>query len=390
LAVEKLLLSGTPFRTDGKEIPFVSYDGQGYSAADFRYDYPDALEDDVVRWLVFNYEKGSADVAVDGVEQTLSLNSETSDDDAAFALRNVLNASGDYVSSVIQQANKQLLSIREYIPDAAAMAACMDTRHAEHIADVINRVTGQSPAIIVSDDEVATHSVSKFAKSRDPWLVSIKQVSEGTDIKRLMVLCYLTHFATELFFRQLIGRVSRRRNDDDEEAYVFIPADPRLIAFAKNIENAQAVAAKQMEDKIIRESQEPTSPPKRCVAFLGSEHSGSDLVFIGNAAYDPGIAGKIKELASQSGLTNEQAARAWNAIRKLLRAEPDIESAKPLEAQEKMLRQKITRLVKVLAKITGMHWKEIHKLYPRTYQMTVEQLQSKHDDLLRRIREARR
>src|SRR5829696_209430 len=45
----KLLLSGTPFRSDNTAIPWVVYDDDGVSSADFSYSYTQALLDRVCR-----------------------------------------------------------------------------------------------------------------------------------------------------------------------------------------------------------------------------------------------------------------------------------------------------------------------------------------------------
>lgn len=53
-AVRRLLLSGTPFRTDRKPIPFVAYDENRRAIHDYDYDYGKALIDgSVVRPAVF-------------------------------------------------------------------------------------------------------------------------------------------------------------------------------------------------------------------------------------------------------------------------------------------------------------------------------------------------
>jgi len=49
----RLLLSGTPFRSDDSPIPWVSYDADGVSQADFTYGYTDALLDGVCRPIAF-------------------------------------------------------------------------------------------------------------------------------------------------------------------------------------------------------------------------------------------------------------------------------------------------------------------------------------------------
>ena len=49
----RLLLSGTPFRSDNSPIPWVEYDADGFSSADYTYTYTDALIDGVCRPITF-------------------------------------------------------------------------------------------------------------------------------------------------------------------------------------------------------------------------------------------------------------------------------------------------------------------------------------------------
>ena len=50
----RLLLSGTPFRSDNSPIPWVDYDEDGVSRADYGYGYTDALVDGVCRPVTFH------------------------------------------------------------------------------------------------------------------------------------------------------------------------------------------------------------------------------------------------------------------------------------------------------------------------------------------------
>ena len=65
-------------------------------------------------------------------------------------------------------------------------------------------------------------------------------VSEGVDIPRLRVGVYATTVATELFFRQAVGRFVRwQAGRTSQKAYVFIPDDPRLRTHAFRIADAR-------------------------------------------------------------------------------------------------------------------------------------------------------
>ncbi|HCP01716.1 MAG TPA: diguanylate cyclase, partial [Rhodospirillaceae bacterium] len=50
-------------------------------------------------------------------------------------------------------------------------------------------------------------------------------ISEGTDIPRLQVCCYLSRIRTELHYRQVLGRVLRRTGEPDNQAWLFMLAE---------------------------------------------------------------------------------------------------------------------------------------------------------------------
>jgi hypothetical protein len=176
------------------------------------------------------------------------------------------------------------------------------------------------PSILVSDDDMANDSVREFRKSKREWLVSVRQVSEGTDIQRLQVLCYLTNYATEMFFRQVIGRVSRRRFHDDshvsektqqadEGCYVYIPSDPRLIAFAEQIEKIQLGALKSPpEPEGSRGKRDGTE--KQSPIFLGSSHEGQDWTVVPGQSFPSQEAEVIKRIINY-GVSAEVAVRIF-------------------------------------------------------------------------------
>jgi len=58
--LRKLLLTGTPFRSDINRIPFVFYDDNGESRTDYEYNYRNAIEDGVCRPVIFHSMDGFA------------------------------------------------------------------------------------------------------------------------------------------------------------------------------------------------------------------------------------------------------------------------------------------------------------------------------------------
>jgi superfamily II DNA or RNA helicase len=390
LSVEKLLMSGTPWKTDGTPIPFVRYDGNGYALSDYRYDYPNALGDNVVRYLVFDHAKGCIQNDITG--STDHLDSSVSKDDASRLLKRLLDPRGDYVRRQIEDSHRQLCECRRTIPDAAAMAVCVDQKHALEIAAVINEVTGSKPSIIVSDSALENDSVGKFRRSSREWLVSVRKVSEGTDIKRLQVLCYLTNITSELFFRQVIGRVSRVRDIDDFEGYVFLPADPRLIECAQNIENAQVLAIREQSERELREIERGEMQSE--FATYSTTHNGSDKIFIAGAEVPVETALRIRQIAEAAGVNQStvhkilsQPGISFNSSTEPPTAEHVVEHV-TLESRLKNLRRAINRKVGYINKQTGIPYSEIHGAFKRQENMSELELMEKLKILTRKAMNA--
>ncbi len=89
-------------------------------------------------------------------------------------------------------------------------------------------------------------------------------ISEGTDIPRLKVCCHLTRVKTELYFRQVLGRILRSTGVEKNEGFLFIPAEPNLVEYAErvveNIPDANTIAIELMTGGITA-SDEPAQPP---------------------------------------------------------------------------------------------------------------------------------
>ena len=383
LAKEKLLMSGTPWKTCGTPIPFLNYDASGMVVGDFVYDYKAALAEKVIRNLVFDYSRGT--VTNDSTGETLTVASESSEQEVSAALRRLLTPRGDFVREQIRQAHDRLMNIRQTIPDAAAMAACVDQQAAQAIAETIFEVTGCRPAVIVSDTDATTDTVKAFRNSRKEWLVAVRKVSEGTDIKRLQVLCYLTNTTAELFFRQLIGRVSRFRNQGDRQGYVFLPADPRLIEAAQNIEELQRLAKREqedIEDEILERPRDPRLP-LTCGSFT-SAHDGADVLLAGTEIVPSEIAHIVRAAADAHGVTLQQALGIVRMTQAMEHTAPPQEIP-AVSKEEAMgdLRRKCQRAANTLARLAGIEAADVHKRFKRQRDMSEQELRLKLSEIER-------
>jgi len=243
----RLLLSGTPFRSDNTPIPWVTYDGGGVSQSDYAYGYTDALLDGVCRPVTFHPYEGDMEWVSDGRRRSADFAVGLPAAESARRLRTALDPDGDWITQVLRDAHLRLAELRAGAhPDAGALVVAIDKEHAEAIAERLGRVTGERPEVVTSDQADASKRIARFATSATPWLVSVLMVSEGVDIPRLRVGVYATTARTELFFRQVVGRFIRRTPAPRAQmSHVYMPADPRLKQLAGGIEEERNHALMQ-------------------------------------------------------------------------------------------------------------------------------------------------
>jgi superfamily II DNA or RNA helicase len=240
-ASRRLLLTGTPFRSDENPIPFVSYEraGAGFlrSRADSSYGYAEALADGVVRPVIFLAYSGETRWRTSaGEELAARLGEPMTRDAVASAWRTALDPAGQWMPQVLRAADARLQVLRQDgMPDAGGLVIATDQAAARAYGGVLARITGVAPAVVVSDDATASSKIAAFAGSRQRWLVAVRMVSEGVDIPRLAVGVYATSAATPLYFAQAVGRFVRARRPG-ETCSVFLPSVPQLLELAAELE----------------------------------------------------------------------------------------------------------------------------------------------------------
>jgi len=229
-ASKRLALSGTPFRSDTRSIPFVHYHNNEV-VPDIEYGYGDALQDGrVVRPVFFPRFGGNMEwMAPDGAHLAASFDDPLARTQANQRLRAALSLEGEWLPTVLGNANAELIKIREKHPEAGGLVIAMDQAHAWGIADYLRTRHRVNATVAVSEDADASGKITRFASGNAPWIVAVRMVSEGVDIPRLRVGVYATTTTTELFFRQAVGRIVRwSAGRGRQRAYMFMPDDARL------------------------------------------------------------------------------------------------------------------------------------------------------------------
>jgi superfamily II DNA or RNA helicase len=239
-AKRRLALTGTPFRSDANPIPFVTYvpepDGAKRSASDYVYGYGPALQDGVVRPVIFLAYSGEMHWRTRaGDEISATLGTPMTREQIAQAWRTALDPSGEWIQRVLEAADRRLTEVRRGMPDAGGLVIASDHETARAYAALLRKISGERPVVVLSDDPSASKKISAFAASPSRWMVAVRMVSEGVDVPRLAVGVYATSVSTPLFFAQAVGRFVRARKRG-ETASVFVPSVPTLLGFAAELE----------------------------------------------------------------------------------------------------------------------------------------------------------
>jgi superfamily II DNA or RNA helicase len=367
-AVRRLLLSGTPFRTDNHPIPYMRYDAEGRGLADFEYGYADALADmDVCRAVLFPSFEGRMDWVSGEERHSARFEDELSQRLSAERLRTALATNGEWLPTVLREADRKLSEVRQDgHPDAGGLVIAMEQLHARRIADLLLRITGQQPALVISDEPDTSGRIARFASGTERWIVAVRMVSEGVDIPRLRVGVYATNTATELFFRQAVGRFIRWLPGlENQNAYLYIPKDPVLVEFAGRILEEQRHQLEELVERIRREREGVDRDDDGPIYVpIDSQGYADDWIRPGEGPLTMAELLQAEALKRRLGMkdTPENLARLIREIAGKAAPDPVVAQpvSAPLQARKRRLRDACKRLVGVLAAGDGYEAKRIN------------------------------
>ncbi|MFD3941011.1 DEAD/DEAH box helicase [Streptomyces sp. NPDC058618] len=370
-AHRRLSLSGTPFRSDGKPIPFLHYDVTRRVQPDINYDYGMALQDqEVVRPVAFPAMDGEARWRFASEHPVAQKLSEADASTTAAALKTALDPGGQWIPSVLKRAHEELELMRQDKPDCGGLVVATDQASAHAYAEILRQGTGDVVEVAVSDDPAASKVIERFGKGTTRWIVAVQMISEGVDIPRIGVIVYATRTRTEMFFRQVVGRCVRKQGDEDEMcARVFIPSIAPLLRIAAGIERTVDAVLADEESKVRRATSEgdgDSRAPGRTTEVLGSSAAAHAFTISSGDAFEEAELLHARRLGQQAGLP---VGTEPSAIARLLRLsggsarpgetpEPPVQQT--LSESKKELRDLITRKVGRLSRVNRKPHSHIH------------------------------
>ncbi|TOE91464.1 DEAD/DEAH box helicase, partial [Vibrio parahaemolyticus] len=131
---------------------------------------------------------------------------------------------------------KKLAELRSQSPDAGGLVVASSVQHAQNIAKILSQKYSQTVSIVTYRHEEPLAEIERYRRSHTQWIVSVGMISEGTDIPRLQVCCHISSVKTELYFRQVLGRILRVNGSISQQAWLYTFAEQNLIEFSERIE----------------------------------------------------------------------------------------------------------------------------------------------------------
>jgi superfamily II DNA or RNA helicase len=272
-APRRLLLSGTPFRSDATPIPGVRYDADGLAVPDVSYTYAEAVAEGICRPVAFVTFDGTLSWRSGGDVIESSFETALSAREAARRYRTAIStALPDGLARILREADAKLRALRAAGQrDAGGLVVAADGAHARQIAKLLREATGRAPVVVLHTEARAARKLADFRGSREPWIVAVNMVSEGVDIPRLRVGVYATAAKTPLIFRQIVGRFVRTLpGRPPEPSWVYLPADPVLRHHAAEVESElrHALREREPQDDLEEPPQRRAGEPSPALEFV--------------------------------------------------------------------------------------------------------------------------
>ncbi|WP_283129803.1 DEAD/DEAH box helicase [Enterovibrio norvegicus] len=278
-----LALTGTPWRTDALPISLGRYlSPDAGVSCDYVYGLDKAISDKVCR--------APKIVLIDNDKIELQMESKT---EVFTSIESYLSEGRGKYGNLIQDENcidyvlglavRKLNMLRMRKPNAGGLIVAASVSHAMTVYRILRDSHNKPARVVTYRHDKSNEIIDTFRNSSEEWIISVGMISEGTDIPRLQVCCHLTTVKTEMYFRQVLGRIMRIENNDDEEAWMYTFAEPNLTAYAQRLQTEvphYALISKEKKEEDVsacafaiseRETVEKHTISIECLKFLKNE-----------------------------------------------------------------------------------------------------------------------
>ncbi|KMT66778.1 DEAD/DEAH box helicase [Catenovulum maritimum] len=230
-----LALTGTPWRSDAAPIVLSNYSHPiNKISCDYVYGLSEAITDDVCRVpQIVAIDNNNISVVNDKETKTFT-SFKCLLSQSVIPYQEIIEDEA-VIKYVISSAHKKLSKISRVNPDAAGLIVASSVEHASQISSLMKTRFNEDSVVVTYRESEPTGIIQRFRHSQAKWIISVGMISEGTNIPRLQVCCHLTNIKTEMHFRQILGRILRVTGSKNQEAILYMPAEPKLLEYAYRV-----------------------------------------------------------------------------------------------------------------------------------------------------------
>ena len=264
-----LALTGTPWRSDAAPIVLSNYmHPSNKISCDYVYGLSEAITDDVCRVpQIIAIDNNNISVVDD--EETKTFTSFKCLLSQSVIPYQEIIENEKVIKYVISSAHEKLNKTRAVNPDAAGLIVASSVEHARQISSLMKACFNEDSVVVTYRESEPTSIIQRFRHSQAKWIISVGMISEGTNIPRLQVCCHLTNIKTEMHFRQILGRILRMTGAKNQEAVLYMPAEPKLLEYAYRVKQdvpfeADVVKFEKMKAEL---DDDPVKDDKSSITF---------------------------------------------------------------------------------------------------------------------------
>lgn len=271
MAAFTMVMTGTPDRNDGKQIPFIEYPFKDPSkdrfmpSFDVIYDREKAISEGAKLPINFQVldgtftfeEEDSEPVDIDSDGILLS----TADD---LQRRQVFNkgmgTNSDYVRQAIDRTCRDFLDNRSAInyPHAQVIFVVTLQDHADHWQRYIEREHGLKCALAVSNNSESCAQIMRFRDGAYDALITVGMAYEGLDAPATTHMCVLRNIRSEPFLEQCFDRATRidyrsTSAPQSQCAHIYVPSDGKMGTIIENLYEKQGKGIEMLRKRVAEE-----------------------------------------------------------------------------------------------------------------------------------------
>lgn len=255
-AALKVVMTGTPYRSDNNPIVFAEYDATGHIEADVQLSYGEG----VVQGFLCPFDATLFDGKLSQTRRR-QRNGQTYYSDEVVELRftaqqlTKVALDPQFWQLAVRHGFEKVKELQEVWPTYCGIVGCANQAHAREVLEYLQVEMGARCLLAVSDDSKAHENLRRFKKGGYDMLVTVGMAHVGYDYKPIgvaVVLNGVREFNWLDQFTMRAGRVVPDRPESEQTAWIYGMNDMAMRKYvnAKRTEVERAIKlAEEADDR---------------------------------------------------------------------------------------------------------------------------------------------